>query len=534
MTALRVSVVAMVLLASAAPVVATATGVRDDVIVNGDEAVAALLPVEFSRGAPTVLFPGNAYQGVLEVPAYAAIWLLRGPDLLLLRLFHQAVWVGALAVWFVAALEPARRSGRVSDRAYWWSAFAVAGLLGITSVVGWPVWFRVYPGYQLGALLGGLAVLVAVRPGAQRHLRWWFVVGVLAGAAVYAQPMHAAAVAVVLCLAASAGRSGVVRRIATTTCGVVVGVGPLLIWNLRNGMATLDPGAGPSIEHPEWGYPQRLVGVLRTSGRVLSGGDQVSVGRAVQVGALVGALALAVISVAGVVALVRWRGASRVLLLVPVLTLFGLPVLRVMSLQVDPRYAVGWWPGLVVLVAAGAAAAVDLERPPRAVVPALLVALVVVHLVVVGAGTRAALTERSDRVAPAEVVDAVDATADLVADLGRCGVDAVWGNYWAVYPLEWASDAQLRGTVSWGPERLTTLRPTGVGSLDRVAVAVPDVMEDVAASAALATDGTGRGGGGWISVVDPESGMRLAIERTGEELPVGCLGAGGLEPLPGS
>ncbi len=519
---LRVAAFVLVLVACAGPFVATATGLRDDVVVNGDEAVAALLPVEFARGAPSVLFPGNSYQGVLEVPVYAAVWLVAGPDLLVLRVLHQAVWIAALAVWFLVALEPARRAGRIGARAYWWSACAVAGMLGVSSVVGWPVWFRVYPGYQSGALLGGLAVLVALRSVDRAGSGRWVLAGLLAGAAVYAQPMHAPATVVVLAVAACSGRSAAPRRLAACVVGVALGVAPLVVWNLRNGMATLDPDTQPSVEHPEWGYPQRVLGVARTSWRVLSGGDQIALGRPAQVAAVLVAVGLAALAVLGVAALVRWGGTSRVVLLVPVLMLLGLPVLAVMSLQVDPRYAVGWWPGLVVLVAAGAALAVEVGRP-RAAAPVALSLLVALHLLVVGVGLGRSLEARVDR------RDAVDATSDLVEDLRGCGVDTVWGDYWAVYPMEFASDAELRGIVTWGPQRLSEDRPADVAERSRVAVFVPSVLGDVAAAAAQATDGTGRGVDGWEVVSDPDTGVRLALERTDAPLPRDCLGAAGLE-----
>jgi hypothetical protein len=307
----------------------------------------------------------------------------------------------------------------------------------------------------------------------------------------------------------------------------VLGLAPLVLWNLRNDLATLDPDTQPLVEHPEWGYPQRVLGVARTTSRVLWGGDQLSIGRPAQWGVVLCAVALVVLSLLGVVAMVRWRGASRVVLLAPVLALLGLPVLRVMSLQVDPRYAVGWWPGLVVLVAAGAAAAAERSGGGGRAARTTLAGVVLVHLGVVGVGAADALADQRDR------TDGLDATVDLVDDLRRCGVDTVWGDYWAVYPTLWASDVELGAVVTWGPERLTTFRPDDLASVGRVAVLVPAVMADTSASAELATDGTGRGATGWTPVTDPDTGVRIGLERTAAALPEGCLGAGGLVPVAG-
>ncbi len=524
--ALRVAVVALVLAALATPAIATVTGLREFGLVNGDEAVAALLPHEFAHGTPSVLFPGNAYQGVLELPAYAVLWVAAGADLLPMRLLHQAIWVAAMAVWFVAALEPARRAGSVTRRSYWWSALVVAGLLGVTSAVGWGVWYRIYPGYQSGALLGGLAVLTALRATRDRELArlwWWVGAGFLAGAAIYAQPMHAVATPVVMCLALSCGRTAVVRRLAVTTVGVVVGSAPLLMWNLGHDLAILRPRGQPAVEHPEWGYADRAVGMLRTTGRVLVGRDEVPTAPLLTWAAALCVGSLVVLALWGAWALLRGSWQDRSLLVAPAAMLLGLPLLRVMSLQSDPRYAVGWWPGMVVVVAAGAAAAAGAQGASGRVLRAALAGVVVVHLAVVATGASDLLAEQRDR------PNAVEATPDLVEDLRRCGVDAVWGNYWAVYPVLWASGDELQGDVTWGPERLTAFLPEEPLSLQRIAVLLPAAMTDPAASAALATEGTGRGAAGWLGVVDPDSGVRIALEQTVEPLPADCLGASGLQ-----
>jgi hypothetical protein len=443
--ALRVAVVALVLAALATPAIATVTGLREFGLVNGDGAVAALLPHEFAHGTPSVLFPGNAYQGVLELPAYAVLWVAAGADLLPMRLLHQAIWVAAMAVWFVAALEPARRAGSVTRRSYWWSALVVAGLLGVTSAVGWGVWYRIYPGYQSGALLGGLAVLTALRATRDRELArlwWWVGAGFLAGAAIYAQPMHAVATPVVMCLALSCGRTAVVRRLAVTTVGVVVGSAPLIMWNLGHGLAILRPRGQPAVEHPEWGYADRAVGMLRTTRRVLVGRDEVPAAPLLTWAAALCVGSLVVLALWGAWALLRGSWQDRSLLVAPAAMLLGLPLLRVMSLQSDPRYAVGWWPGMVVVVAAGAGAP-PVRRGPAA-----------------GAACGA---RRRGRGAPGSGRDgrrtcwrsnAIARTRRGDARPGR-GPPAVrrrrrLGNYWAVYPVLWPR-RRTAGDVTWGP-----------------------------------------------------------------------------------
>lgn len=535
--ALRGAVAVLVVLSFVPPVVATLTGVRDGTMVNGDEAVAALLPVEVGREGPFVLFPGNAYQGVLEVPAYAALWAAAGPHELPFRLLHQAMWTAAVAAWAAAALEVARRGG-ASTRARWWGALAVAGLLGVTSVVGWPVWFRIYPGYHLGALLGALGVLVALRlvdtrraPASERaQLRGWALAGLLAGLAVYAQPMHAAGVVGVGLTALLAARdrpasSGIVHRarpVLVSAAGAALGVLPLVAWNLRNGMAILDSESQP-VQHPEWGYPQRLANTVRLTGRVLWGDGSAPLGGVPRLLATAVAVIGVVVLAAGLWALWRWRPRSWPLVGVVAVSILGLPLLSSLSLETDQRYAVGWWPGLVVLVAAGAAGVVDALDGRAAVAACTVVAAAVaVQLVVVVAGAWPVVSDRTG------TPSAEAATRDMADDLRRCGVDVVAGDYWAVYPAVWGSDARLRTRVTWGPERLAGTSASADARRVAVAPTEParESVRDVRGAAAAAAP-PGRGGRGWVVATHPGTGVRLAIERTAEPLPEGCIGPSG-------
>lgn len=516
---LQVLVGLIVVAAVAAPVLATMTGVRDGFMVNGDEAVAALLPVEFARGGPVLLFPGNTYQGVLEVPVYAVLWWIAGPHELPMRLFHQVVWVGALAVWAWCAIEVVGRSRGASRRARWWGALGVAGLLGVTSVAGWPVWFRIYPGYQLGALLAGIAVWLTV--GGDRARRW-VLAGFLAGLAVYEQPMHVAGALAVLVAAvvttdAAMSRS---RRVGSAVVGMFAGVSPLVLWNLRNSFATLGSSTQP-VAHPEWGYLDRSWNTARVTARVLWGDASTPPGSFGALRFLVGAILVGLVLL-GVVALVRVGRGGLPLLSVVAVCLLGLPALKAFSLDVDDRYAVGWWPGLVVAVAAGVVVVATSEDLVRRIGLGALCLGLVAHLAVVVSGARSAVEHRS-RWPSAEAE-----TLDLARDLRRCGVDAVAGDYWVVYPAVWASDARVAGGSFFGPERLAALAPAAWSRLQRVAVLPPTAKVAPGDAANLVTARTGRGRDGWISATHPGTGVVVMLERTAQGLPDGCLGGTGL------
>ncbi len=522
---LQVAVAVLVGAIVALPVVGTLTGLRDGLLINGDEAVAAMLPVEFLRNGPAILFPGNSYQGVLETPVYALLWWAFGPAAIPARSFHQIVWVAALGIWTWVATDLLRRAGR-SQVAQWWGALSVAGLLGLTSVVGWPVFYRIYPGYQLGALLSGVAVAVALRSRVVWH---WAVAGLLAGLAVYAQPMHLAAIAAVGVAALGSSDPAVSRpvRVAAAATGGVVGLSPILVWNLRNSFATFSSDAQP-VEHPEWGYVDRLANTLRITYRVISGDSSLDPPSWWSPPQVVVATVVLVLCVVGAVALVRVGRRAAPLLAAGAVLLVGLPLLPALSLEVDYRYAVAWWPAIAVLVAAGGATVVEFRPPIRNIATVVIVAAVALHIVVVADGVRRLLAQANEAARVEGVAEAL--TLDLADDLRRCGVTFVAGDYWAVYPVVWGSGASLDGEVFFGPDRLDSINPVDRRGSGRLAVLPPPTVEDPLAAADAIAVTTGRTVSDWLVATHPETGVTVVLEGLGDSAPDGCTSPGGLLP----
>ncbi|MBM3661612.1 MAG: hypothetical protein FJW94_01780 [Actinobacteria bacterium] len=522
---LQLAVAALVGAIVALPALATLTGLRDGLLINGDEAVAAMLPLEFVRNGPAILFPGNSYQGVLETPVYALLWWVFGPTAIPARLFHQLVWLAALGVWTWVATDLLRRTGR-SLVAQWWGALSVTGLIGLSSVVGWPVFYRIYPGYQLGALLSGVAVAVALRSTSVWH---WVAAGFFAGAALYAQPMHLAAVVAVGVAALGWSGSVVSRpvRVTAAAVGGVVGLSPLLLWNLRNSFATFSSDAQP-VEHPEWGYVDRLANTLRITYRVISGDaslDPPSWWSPLQV---VVVAVVVVLCLIGAVALVRVGRPAAPLLAAGAVLLLGLPLLPALSLEVDYRYAVAWWPAIAVLVAVGAATVVDLRPPIRTVGIVAIGAALLLHAVVVVDGARRLLVEPSGDAGSAETL-----TLDLAEDLLRCGVTSVAGDYWAVYPVVWGSGATLDGEVFFGPDRLDSVNPVDRRGPGRLAVLPPPAAADPLNAARAIDVATGGGRSDWLVATHPGTGVVAVLERPAGPFPDGCTGPAGLVPSTG-
>ncbi len=527
----------MLLAVLSTAVSATAVGLADGARVNGDEAVAAMLPLEFARGAPALLFPGNPYQGILETPVYAVAWQVFGPSLTPLRLFHLVLWIAGVGVWAWLGMDLVRRRTGLPVRSRWWGAFAVVGLLLVTSAAGWPSFFRIYPGYQLGALLAGLALVTASRA---RTWIGWGGAGVLAGLAIYGQPMHLGVV-VAVGVAALVGRGlgaeadadadtptlgrpgrslGLGGRLLAVAVGGVVGASPLLLWNVRNDLDTFRLGEQP-VQHPEWGYGDRLYNTFRQTGRILWGDDPTRFpGWAVPLRALVAVVLVGLVAF-GAVRLARAGRAAWPLLTAIVVALLALPVLQTFSLETDSRYANAWWAALGALVAVGAASVAALR--PTGLRRALLAVLVLAVASQVAMSVHSGV-DALDRRTSAPSAESL--TADLAHDLRRCGVDVVVGDYWGVYPSVWGSDGELRGEVLYGPDRMESIHPDSYPRARRLAVIAPAGVT-IDESERTATTDTGRGAGGWVSVTHPPTGTVLALERTATPLPAGCIGPSG-------
>ena len=517
---LRCGVLLLFLSSLALPLLATASGIRDGALINGDEAVAALLPLQFSRGEPNLLFPGNAYQGILETPVYAFFLAVGARSEWPLRLFHQMIWTSAVAIWAVAGVEPRRRSGRVGVAERWWALLIASGFLLLTSVTGWPVWYQIYPGYQLGALLAALGVLVSLRAV---RLRGWVAAGALAGAAVYAQPMHLAGVVGVgvaaLCLSGSVGRW---RRSIAAGVGMVIGIAPLALWNLLNGFASLDVSAVPN-QHPEWRYPERWSNTLRLTGRILFGDNATRLPSSAAILRPAVAVVLLALGWLGIVALVRSGRRGWPLLACAATGLIALPVLRSFSLDVDYRYGVAWWPALVVVIAAGGAtlAAVSSARW-RSGLLLLVVTVGALNLIVVGIGARNVIADRNG------TARAEDLTHDLAGDLRLCGVDGMVGDYWSVYPVSWAEGGGMQALILPGMDRLGSLHQDW-RSVRRVAVLPATTAAEPIATARTVGPAVGRVDARWIAAVHPESGTPVVLEVNDIPFPKGCIGANGLQ-----
>ncbi len=495
----------------AVTVVAAVVGTQDIFLMNADEAVAAMLSRSALDGHLTVLFPGNSYQGLVELPLYLVLDLLPGPQFVALRVLHAAIWYAAVGLWTWIALDLVGRRVALSSTARWWGAFAVAGLLTLSSYVGVHAWSRIYPGYHSGAALAALALIVATRAGSGRS---WFLAGVLAGGAVYAQPMHVVGIATVLAAWAVADR----RRTADlgwSLGGIALGVSPLVLWNLAAGWPVLD--AQP-VQHPDWTHLDRLANSARLTGRVLWGDGSgtmigpVTLGPVGTLAMVVCAVVLVLLGGTGLVAMLRsWRSSLPLLVAfaVPVL---GLPVLATFSLDSDPRYVVAWWPSLVVAVAVGTATLVAGTRGRvRHVVMVLVVAAVAAQAVVFVDGSRDLLAERAGLTAPHE------AARELSGLLRRCGVDSVSGDYWRVYPVLWGYDGDLAVEVTNGSPRLSWFdRNGGPGRHAHLPADTADLARVAAEARALT------GAPDWTPVSDRATGIVLVVEGTPESLPAGC------------
>jgi hypothetical protein len=398
--------------------------------LNGDEAYTGLQAADITRGHLAIVIGGAAYTGTIDTYVLAPIIGLTGQHVLTLKLMSPMLWAAA-AVLAVGAARPlvGDRSALLAGALVW----LTPGALGVLST-------RSYVAYALGLAL----VLATMWSGlvlVDRHpptVRMSAVFGALAGLAAYTHPMFAAVVGPIALIVALRHR-GSVRDCWLPAGGAAVAVNlPFLLWNAKN--------SWPSLEQPpnDSGatYTQRLRGFItgllpRDLGvrRISSGGDWV-LGRPV---AVVVVLVVLAATACGAVRLLRsnvWTGA---VVAAPLVAMwFILAGLTNLSFVDDGRYGIVMFPVLVLAAVAGVAPA--LQRLPSLSWTGIAAAwLLVCAVPFLGkeAGTDLGDPNRSTQ----RVVDAIE----------DAGFDRVAGNYFAVLPIEYMSDARIRAAVAGNP-----------------------------------------------------------------------------------
>jgi hypothetical protein len=408
---------------------------RSGWLLEGDDALSALMALGVLDGDRPIMLKNQTYAGAWEPYAMAATYLAFGVSRVSTKLPELLNSTALVGTTWLLAREVAGHT----------AAWLAALLMALAPVYVLVLSLKPWAPYTEVMLLGTLALVCAVRlafprPG-QRDRRWALGCGVSGGLAFW---MHPLAVWYLLPAAAPALLRARGRRLLGVAglglLGFLVGALPVWLYNLFSGGATFafvaagtrgqtadrlavlsawwnaDLPRGAGLWHP-WGPSPPVLGVL--------------VG-----GVLLAAVAWAVVA--------RPRLALRpldavllLLVVIPVvfvLSGFGGPALNPYGFDATGRYAPPIWTGLAVVVGAFAAA---LSKVGRGVAAAMVGGVLLVNL--------AGLLSIDPPLAfqsPYWQKLPVDNTP-LLAALRQEGVTAVWMNHWAGQPLMF--DARAAG-----------------------------------------------------------------------------------------
>lgn len=414
--------------------------------LKADEAYTGLQSTAVLDGRFPVVIDGNAYTAVIEAYLFAPFTPIFGGSVVALKTTFVMVWAAAAVLAFCAARELYdRRTGALASAFVW---LAPGGLMVLST--------RAYVGYPIGlcAVFGTLWAAAHLMGRGEPTPRRSFVVGLVAGFGFYVHPMFVTVLVPVVVVVAVVH----IRQLRTwwvpAVGGALLANAVFIAWNIANGFPSLnDEPVGETT------YTERLGGYFtdllpRGFGLHTAGGERYITGDGSRVFPLpihlVIVVALLAALFAGAVVLVRRRGAGVAALVLTPLTIgwFLMAAIASLSFTIDGRYAVIQLPFIVVLLAAGAIAAVDaiagrvrsadaVARFGPIVVGAVWVA--VLFLPWWWEATGGSFDDPNDDYA---------AVLEVFEDEG---IEYVAGAYWRVLDLEYLSDRAVRAAVIGHP-----------------------------------------------------------------------------------
>lgn len=399
--------------------------------LNADEAYTGLQAIDITRGHFPVVIGGAAYTGTLDTYVLAPILWLGGGNVVLLKLMSPVLWAIAAVVAVAAVRRIASDAAALTAGALVWLA---PGALAIVST-------RSYVAYGLALVLVLAAIWSAFglvaddSPPPLPSAVFGFVVGL----AVYSHPMFGAVVGPVAVVVVLRHRRRVRDVLAPAVGAAVVANLPFLVWNARNDW--------PSRHQPpittESTYTSRLRGFFtgllpRDLGLRRSSGEWV-VARPIAGLLLLAVFGLVVLGAWTLVRRDRWLGA--VLVAPLVLCWPMLALLNNLGEIDDGRYGIVFFPVLVIALVVGVAGLPRLDTRrvgwALAAVPAVWLLVFTLPMLKQQIGT--------------DLGDPNASTRALIDVLEAEGYDRVAGNYVAVLPIEYMSDARIRVAVAGNP-----------------------------------------------------------------------------------
>ncbi len=403
--------------------------VRSSWLLDGDDALSALMAVGILAGDRPIMLKNQTYAAAWEPYLMAVSYVVAGVSRVSAKV---PALVGSLALVPVSALLAREVGGRTA-------AWFTAALVALPPVYVLAMTLKPWAPYTEVMVAGSLALLGAIRlafpPRRPRDTVWTIVCGAAGGAAFFMHPLavwYLLPAALLVLLRVHGGR--LLRCAAMGAGAFLVGASPFLLYNWRTGGATLQ-----FVAHGVAGQTADRLAVLSAwwNGDLPRGAGLwhpwgPSPLSAAVVTAALAATAVAWAALAGRWPRPGWRPLDAVLLLligipvVFVLSGFGGPAVNPYGFDATGRYAPPIWHALAVVLGCFFAAAWRWRRP-------LGLALAAVTLAVNAFQWRSA-----DPVAAFQSPYWSKLPRDngpLLATLRQEGVTRIWLNHWAGLPL---------------------------------------------------------------------------------------------------
>jgi hypothetical protein len=417
--------------------------VRSGWLLEGDDALSALMALSVQHGERPIMLKNQAYAAAWQPYAMAASFTLFGVSRVAAKL---PALLGSLAFVLTSWLLAREVAGAVAARLAALLAAAPPAYVLVLSLKPWAP-------YTEDMLFGSLALTCATRLAFPRQHHcdsaWAAGCGVACGLAFWMHPIAIFyGVPTVLIILFRVHGARLVRVIVCSLLGFGLGGLPVWIYNLQSGGATfrfvLAGMSGHTVDRLAvmgvwWNADMpRAIGLWNPWG---------------QVPRLIG-FALGTVFAGALAWAVLWRPWQRpalrpldsvllLLLAIPaifVLSGFGAPALNSWSFDATGRYAPPIWSGLAVVLGALLAAVWRLRR-------ALAVALTVT---VVAANLYALASVDPVRAFQSPYWDKLPAdNRPLLDTLAAEGVTHVWLNHWVAFPLMFDARASRQPLVAY-------------------------------------------------------------------------------------
>jgi len=384
---------------------------RPSGVLDSDVAVVGLMGRHLLHNHELhVFFWGQAYGGIQEAMAAAAVFVFLGSTAFALKLSTALLsGIVAVLVWRVGRATVGEPAATVGGLLFW----------------VWPagfVWWSVKPGSTywtaLALALAGVLILLRIRRG-EADSPWWFLLfGAVVGFGWWANPQ----VVYVLAPAGVYAASALIRswrRLPFALAGFVAGAGPWIAFNVRHNWASLDFPSHPSQGNS---YLDHLRGFFKVL-LPMALGVREPFSRA-WFHPPIGQILLVVAVLAFALVLLRRPSRLRLPLLMALMFPFLLSISQLASYVDQPRYALFILPALALLIGTAIAR-------PKVWVVGLAGAIALTAWGINGLNKpRVAAAYAPDVTVPAN-------DHDLLTLLKDRGVRYAYGDYWLAYRVSY-------------------------------------------------------------------------------------------------